>query len=106
MKKLNFSARINAPREKVWNVLWDDATYRAWTRAFAEGSYARTDNWKEGSKVSFLGPTGDGMVSMVAQNKPSEYMSFKHLGELKEGVEDSSSDRSKGWAGAMENYTL
>jgi hypothetical protein len=106
MKKLNFSAHINASREKVWNVLWDDTTYRAWTSAFAEGCYAQTDNWKVGSKVLFLGPTGDGMVSMVAQNKPNEYMSFKHLGEVKEGLEDTSSDRAKGWAGAMENYTL
>jgi len=106
MKKLNFSTRINAPKEKVWNVLWADATYRAWTSAFADGSYAKTDNWKEGTKVLFLGPNGDGMVSMVAKNKPNEYMSFKHLGEVKEGIEDIASGRVNGWAGAMENYTL
>ena len=106
MKKLNFSTRINAPREKVWNVLWDDATYRAWASAFADGSYAKTDNWKEGTKVLFLGPTGDGMVSMVAKNKQNEYMSFKHLGEVKKGIEDIASEGGKGWAGAMENYTL
>jgi len=106
MKKLNFSTRINAPKEKVWNVLWDDATYRAWTSAFADGSYAQTDNWKEGTKVLFLDPKGDGMVSMVAKNKQNEYMSFKHLGEVKKGIEDIASEKVKGWAGAMENYTL
>jgi hypothetical protein len=46
------------------------------------------------------------MVSMVAANKPNEYMSFRHLGEVKDGVEDTSSDKVKDWAGAMENYTL
>jgi len=102
MKKLNFSTHINAPKEKVWNVLWEDGSYRAWTNAFADGSYAKTDNWKEGTKVLFLGPNGDGMVSMVTANKPNEYMSFKHLGEVKEGVEDTSG----GWSGAMENYIL
>jgi hypothetical protein len=106
MKKLNFTADINAPKEKVWETLWNDETYREWTSAFAEGSYAKTDNWKEGSKVLFLDPKGQGMVSMVAKNKPNEYMSFKHLGEVKDGVEDTTSDRVKAWAGAMENYTL
>lgn len=106
MQKLNFSTSINAPKEKVWDTLWNDATYRAWTSAFAEGSYAKTDNWKEGSKVLFLGPGGSGMVSMVAKNKPNEYMSFKHLGEVQGGIEDTTSEKIKGWAGAMENYTL
>ena len=46
------------------------------------------------------------MVSMVARNKPNVYMSFKHLGEVKKGVEDTDSDRVKGWSGAMENYSL
>jgi uncharacterized protein YndB with AHSA1/START domain len=40
MQKLNFSTRINASKQKVWNTLWDDETYRLWTSAFAEGSYA------------------------------------------------------------------
>jgi len=51
---------------------------------FAAGSYAKTDNWKEGSKVLFLDGKGQGMVSTVAKNKPNEYMSFKHLGEVKD----------------------
>ncbi|HET6996895.1 MAG TPA: SRPBCC domain-containing protein, partial [Chitinophagaceae bacterium] len=106
MKKLKFTTTINAPREKVWDVLWNDDSYRAWTSAFAEGSYAKTDNWKEGSKVLFLGPEGDGMVSSVAKNKPNEYMSFQHLGEVKNGVEDTTSEKVQAWAGAMENYTL
>ena len=45
------------------------------------------------------------MVSMVAANKPNKYMSFKHLGEVKDGLEDRSSDKIKEWAGAMEKYT-
>ena len=106
MEKINFAISINAPKEKVWNVLWDDSSYRKWTSVFSEGSYAVTDNWKENSKVLFLDGQGSGMVSKVAVNKPNEYMSFKHLGEVKDGVEDTSSEKVKGWSGAMENYTL
>ena len=106
MEKMNFSATINAPREKVWKVLWDDTSYRNWTSAFMEGSYAETDNWKEGTKVLFLDPRRNGMVSRVAANKPNKFMSFEHLGEVKNGIEDTESEKVKGWAGAKENYTL
>lgn len=103
---MNFTTSINAPKEKVWKVLWDDSTYRQWTSAFCEGSYAETDNWKEGTKVLFLSPGGSGMVSTVAANRANEFMSFKHLGEVKDGVEDTTSEKVKAWAGSLENYTL
>ena len=105
MEKLNFKTVINAAPEKIWHVLWDDDTYRKWTSAFAEGSFAQTD-WKQGSKVLFLDGNGQGMVSRIAENRPNEYMSIEHLGEVKDGVEDTTSDRVKHWAGAHENYTL
>lgn len=105
MEKLHFKTTINATPEKVWKVLWDDATYRQWTKAFSETSHAVTD-WKQGSKVLFLDGNGQGVVSRIAELRPNEYMSFEHLGEVSNGVEDTTSDRVKGWAGARENYTL
>ena len=104
MQKINFSTSINASKEKVWKVLWDDSSYRKWTRVFSEGSYAVTD-WKEGSKVLFLSANGEGMVSKIEMKKPNEFMSFKHLGTVKNGVEDLDSEQTKQWSGAMENYT-
>jgi uncharacterized protein YndB with AHSA1/START domain len=105
MEKQKFSISIDAPREKVWNVLWNDDTYRAWTSAFSEGSHAETD-WQKGSKVLFLDGKGSGMVSTIAENIPNEYMSIKHLGIVKDGVEDTSSEEVTQWSGAFENYTL
>ena len=105
MEKLNFSININAPRGKVWNVLFDDTTYRKWTAVFAPGSYAETD-WKEGSKALFLDGKGNGMVSRVAKSAPNEFLSLEHLGIVKDGKEDTESEAVKGWAGARENYTL
>lgn len=106
MEKLHFTVNINVPKEKVWKVLWDLDSYRKWTTAFAEGSDVKTDNWKKGSKVLFVGPNGNGMVSSVAENKPNEFMSFQHWGEIKNGVEDTTSDAVKAWSGSVENYTL
>ncbi len=105
METEKFRITINASREKVWKVLWDDATYRNWTSVFNEGSYAETD-WKEGSKVLFLSPEGDGMVSTIAAKRPNEFMSIRHLGTVKNGVEDLDSEETRKWSGAMENYTL
>src|SRR4051812_46720391 len=106
MEKLHFETLINAPREKVWSVLLDNATYREWTSAFMEGSYAVTD-WQKGSKALFLGGSGlDGMVSRIEENIPNEFISIEHLGEVKDGVEDTTSEKVKQWAGSHENYTL
>eukprot|EP01035_Chromulina_nebulosa_P041753 gene41753-56529_t len=105
MKKLEFEITVNAPREKVWGLLWADASYQEWTSIFSEGSRAVTD-WQTGSQVLFVNADNDGMLSMIAQNIPNEYMSIKHLGMVKNGVEDLEDEKAKEWHGAMENYTL
>lgn len=106
MKKHQFKVTVNAPKEKVWQVLWDKQSYEKWTSAFAEGSTVETDGWKKGTKVLFTDGKGSGMVAEIADNIPNEFMSFRHLGELKDGVEDTTSDKVKEWAGALENYRL
>lgn len=105
MKKLEFSIDIEAPKEKVWNTLWDEATYPQWTSVFSEGSKAVTD-WKEGGMVHFLDGKGSGMYSTIAQSIPYKFMSFRHIGELKDGKELPVDEKAKEWSGSMENYTL
>lgn len=105
MKKHEFKTVIDAPREKVWDILWGKETYPAWTSAFAEGSNAETD-WKKGSKVYFTDGSGQGMVAFIDEKIPNEYMSFRHVGQLVDGKEDMESEKVKEWAGSMENYTL
>lgn len=104
MEKITFSQRIAATKEKVWSVLWDDATYRKWTSVFSESSHAETD-WKEGSKVLFIDDERNGMVSIIETLRPNS-MSFRHIGELKNGIEDTESESVKVWAGSHENYNL
>lgn len=110
MQKLHFSITINAPKEKVWHTMLDDEPYREWTAAFNPGSYYKGD-WNKGSKILFLGPdpnTGEegGMVSRIAENKPYEFISIEHLGIVKNGVEDTTSEEARKWAPAFENYTF
>lgn len=105
MENLHFNISINASKEKVWDSLFSDANYREWTAAFMPGSYAETD-WKEGSTARFLGPGGSGMISEIEASRPYDFLSIKHLGIVKEGVDDLTSEETKQWAGAHENYTL
>ena len=65
-----------------------------------EGSYAKSD-WKEGSKIEFLGPGGDGMFSVIYKKIDNVQITFKHLGEIKGDVENTSN-----WADALESYFL
>lgn len=53
METLIYEVEINAPIEKVWDVLWNSETYNAWTKFFAPDSSMRTD-WKVGGKTYFL----------------------------------------------------
>ena len=110
MQKLHFSMLINAPKETVWHAMLDDQPYRAWTKAFNDGSYYK-GSWEKGSKILFLGPdptTGadGGMVSRIAENKPYACISIEHLGIVHNGVEDTTSDAARKWAPAFENYTF
>lgn len=105
MEKLVFNIDIEASKEKIWKVLWDDETYRKWTIAFCEGSYAES-NWNEGDKIYFLGPGGTGMNSLIETKIPNEYMAFKHMGEVKDFKEVPPNEETESWSGSMETYHL
>jgi hypothetical protein len=104
MQQRQFKITIAAPRETVWNRLWDDASYREWTSVFAPGSRAETD-WQKGSKVRFLDGNNDGMLSLIVDNQPNKFMAIKHVGMIKNGKEIQGSSETKEWEGS-ENYTL
>jgi uncharacterized protein YndB with AHSA1/START domain len=112
MEKLHYSITINAPKEKVWEIVFIEETYKQWTEPFSPGPASRFEgDWSEGSKILFLSTnekTGkdEGMVSMIAENRLYEFLSIKHIGIMKDGVEDTESEEAKKWAPAFENYTF
>lgn len=109
MQKLHFSIQINAPKEKVWETVIGKETYPQWTKAFSPGSDVEGD-WSQGSKMLFTAPNEEGkmegMVSIIAENRPNEFLSIKHIGMLKDGIEDTESPEVKEWTPSFENYTL
>ena len=111
MEKLHYEIHIDAPAEKVWNTMFEDATYRQWTLPFNPGGSSYTGSWEQGSEIRFIGPdpeTGEmgGMISRIAENRPHAFMSIEHIGMMKNGVDDFTSDEVKKWTPAFENYTF
>lgn len=103
--KLHFSTRIDAPKEKVWNTMLNDDTYREWSSAFCEGAYYK-GSWEKGSEIQFLGPGGQGMFYKVAENKLHEFISLQYFGLVKDGEKNKESAEAKAMAGSYENYTF
>ncbi len=102
MKQISFSTTINAPAEQVWFHLWNKSNYENWTKVFSEGSSALSD-WKKGSRIYFLIPSGDGMYSEISEMIPNQQITFRHLGELKK-FEEQGVD--KNWMDSDESYFL
>jgi uncharacterized protein YndB with AHSA1/START domain len=104
-KKLHFETTIDAPRRDVWDVMLAPETFREWTSGFMEGSYYK-GSWEKGQEIRFLAPDGSGMMAVIADNRPYEFVSIKHIGFIEKGVEDTESEAVRSWAPAYENYTL
>ena len=47
-----------------------------------------------------------GMVAVIAENRPYEFISIKHIGMINNGVEDTTSEEATKWTPAYENYTF
>ncbi|WP_338847291.1 SRPBCC domain-containing protein [Massilia sp. W12] len=106
LKHIQFNITIHAPASTVWRTVTEADSYQRWTSAFSAGSYYE-GSWEEGAKIRFLAqPSGDGMLSEIAQSRKDEFISIRHLGMISNGVEDTSSDAVRAWAPCYENYTF
>jgi uncharacterized protein YndB with AHSA1/START domain len=106
MTRLQWSVDIAAPAAKVYRVLIGPESYTQWTSAFGDGLYFE-GSWQKGQRIRFLTPQGHGVISEIAENRPNEFISIRHLGYIADnGVEDTSSEAIRAWAPAYENFTF
>ena len=99
------SIEINASKEKVWEVLMQDAYMKKWYAAFWESARAETD-WKVGSKVIFTDDSGHGMIGRIISNEPATLLVVEYDGMLKDGKEDLESEEALSVKGGREIYRL
>lgn len=105
MQTLQFTVTIHATRDAVWDAMLTQETYRLWTSEFCEGSCFE-GSWTKGERIRFLGPDGNGMTSIIAESRPCEFVSIKHLGFVKDGVDDTQSEAARSWTPSFENYSF
>jgi hypothetical protein len=112
MKRLQFTAKINAPAAKVYDLMLgisNKQTYEQWTALFNPTSTFE-GAWEKGSKMLFLGVDENGekggMVSEINDNVLNQFVSIRHYGLVKANVEITSGPEVEKWANGLENYTF
>lgn len=103
MKETQFTIEINASKEKVWAILWEDTTFRDWANLIDEGTYLR-GTLKEGNEIEFISAVnGYGVTSLVEKLIPNEYGLLRHGADTQDSGQ---SEREKEWTGGSESYSL
>lgn len=112
MEKLQFKVSINAPANKVYELMLGithKSTYEEWTALFNPTS-TYEGSWNKGSKILFLGVDENGqqggMVSRIAENIPNQFVSIQHYGLFNAGQEITEGPDVEKWANGFENYTF
>lgn len=103
MKELQFLIEIHVPKEKVWNTLWQDETFRQWASIIDPGTYMVGD-LKVGNEIQFISSeNGYGVTSLVEKLTPGEFLLLRHSADTQE---DGKQEREKEWTGGQESYRL
>jgi uncharacterized protein YndB with AHSA1/START domain len=102
MKELQFSVLINAPKQKVWDTLWQDGTFREWAGIIDPGTH-KVGELKEGNEIQFISGNGYGVTSLVEKLVAGEYVLLRHQADTQE---EGKQEREKEWTGGNENYAL
>ena len=103
MHQEEFSIEIHAPKERVWETLWNDRTFRDWANLIDEGMYMKGE-LIEGEEVQFIsGLNGYGVTSMVEKLEPYSFVLLRMLVDTKESGEAL---REEEWTGGSESYAL
>lgn len=103
MKELQFSVDIHATRERVWDTLWQDATFCDWASIIDPGTYM-VGELKVGNEVQYISSeNGYGVTSLVEKLVPSEFVLLKHSADTQG---NGKQEREKQWTGGAESYSL
>ena len=106
MKTLNYSIKINAPKQKVWNTMLEKESYKKWASAFSTDSQYEGE-WKQGNYMNFYDPNMGGTKAILEIVDHPNKILAKHVAILsKDGVEETKSEIAKKWIGAKEEYTF
>lgn len=102
MEEISFSIEIDASKEKVWDTLWQDETFREWAGIIDSGTYIKGE-LKEGNEIQFISEGGYGVTSFVEKLIVNEFLLLRHLVDTQD---EGKQNRDKEWTGGKESYRL
>lgn len=103
MNEMQFTIEINATKEKVWDTLWQDETFRQWAGIIDPGTYM-VGELKEGNELQFISAeNGYGVTSLVEKLVPYELLLLRHQADTQD---TGKRERDKEWTGGAETYAL
>lgn len=102
MKEMQVAIQIKATKQRVWEVLWQDASFRMWAGVIDPGTYM-VGVLKEGATVQFISAEGYGVTSLVAELELYECVLLQHRVDTQDY---GTSVRDNQWSGGRERYTL
>ncbi len=103
MNEMQFQVEVNAPKEKVWDTLWQDKTFRQWASIIDPGTYM-VGELKEGNEVQFISAeNGYGVTSLVEEVTVNEHLLLRHHADTQD---TGKQEREKEWTGGKESYAL
>ena len=103
MQKQQFSIEIRAPRERVWNTLFENKSFRDWGSVIDEDGQYMVGELKEGNEVQFLSENGFGVTTLVEKLIPNEFISFRMIANT---IDSGKREREKEWTGGEESFSL
>ena len=100
---MQFSIEIHATKERVWDTLWQDETFRQWASIIDPETHMIGD-LKEGNQVQFISSaSGYGVTSLVEKLIIGEFLLLRHSADTQE---EGKQNREKQWTGGQESYRL
>lgn len=100
---MQFSVEVHATKERVWDTLWQEETFRQWASIIDPGTYM-VGELKEGDEVQFISAeNGYGVTSLVEKLTPGEFLLFRHRADTQD---TGKRERDKEWTGGQESYSL
>jgi hypothetical protein len=103
MDEMQFSIEINATKERVWDTMWQDGTFREWASIIDPETYMAGD-LKEGNEIQFISSeSGYGVTSLVEKLVAGEFLLLRHRADTQE---EGKREREEQWTGGEESYSL
>lgn len=103
MKELQFLIEIHTTKERVWDTLWQDKSFRDWASIIDPETYMVGD-LKEGNEIQFISAAnGYGVTSLVKKLVAGEFLLLNHRADTQDA---GKRERAKEWTGGEERYSL